>query len=261
MGAVWPLSAASVSGAGEEMTVPVRVVTGIGAPAAPTSVSARTAHCVTLTQANVSVHQDSGGSTVRSPVPPAHSEHPVGKGVSVGLEDPVTMPPESASARTVSQALTVRSPVRVAAALLGAPAKMGVSVEEKESVHAHQGGRVPCAHSAVQWAGTDPTVQRSVCATTEASVTLRQDSASAPGASQDTGVVRSVPWAALGRTVKVCVTVPMGPAAITLTEAVCVSLVSGARIAETECVHTGPLAFTVSSHVSVRTQTHSAAIR
>lgn len=71
------------------------------------------------------------------------------------------------------------------------------------------------------------------------------------------GVVRSVPWAALGRTVKVCVTVPMGPAAITLTEAVCVSLVSGARIAETECVHTGPLAFTVSSHVSVRTQTHS----
>lgn len=35
----------------------------------------------------------------------------------------------------------VRSPVRVAAALLGAPAKMGVSVEEKESVHAHQGGR------------------------------------------------------------------------------------------------------------------------
>lgn len=50
--------------------------------------------------------------------------------------------------------------------------------------------RVPCAHSAVQWAGTDPTVQRSVCATTEASVTLRQDSASAPGASQDTGRCR-----------------------------------------------------------------------
>lgn len=72
-----------------------------------------------------------------------------------------------------------------------------------------------------------------------------------------TGVVRSVRWVVTGGTVRVCATVPTGLAAITSTEAVCVSLASEDPSAERGCVGTAPTAFTVNTPASATKHTHS----
>lgn len=72
-----------------------------------------------------------------------------------------------------------------------------------------------------------------------------------------TGVMRSVLWAVMVRTVKVCVTAPMAHAAITFMEAVCVSQVSAARSALGGCVLRGLTACTANTDVSATPNTLS----
>lgn len=180
------------------------------------------------------------------------------RGASVGPEDPATRQQESVCVGTDSVGLSVRRPVR-GNARRGAPARMVASVGAKGSAPAPLAGWVQSAQNDVQTEGLGPTVLRSASATTVENVTLKPDSASVLKVSLGTGVTRSVLQERMVRIVKACATVLTALAATTSTEAACVNQASAGHTAGIACVHPENTACTVNAHVSVRTNTHSAA--
>lgn len=180
------------------------------------------------------------------------------RGASVGLEDPATKQQESVCVGMDSQELSVRRPVR-GNARRGALARMVASVGAKGSAPALLDGRVPSAQSDAQRDDSGPTVLRSASATTGENVTLKPGSASVLKVSLGTGVMRSVQQEPMVRTVKVCATVLMVLAATTSMGPACVSRASAGHTAGIACVHPANTACTANAHVSVRTNTHSAA--
>lgn len=139
--------------------------------------------------------------------------------------------------------------------------KMVVSVRVMVSATAPLDGLELCVQSVVQRAGMGLTVPMSVYVTMVATVIQRLASVCAQLDSRGKGVMKSVLWAPTGRSVKVCVTVPMAHGATTSTEAACVSRASGALAAERGCVLTGRLGCTVNSAASATHHTQSAATR
>lgn len=199
-------------------------------------------------------------ATVKSRVQQAHLGSAVCRGASVQPEDPAIKQQESAFVGMDSQGLTVRPRVG-GNARRDARARMVASVKAKGSALAHLDGRVQSVPSDVQKEGLGQTVLRSVFATTTENVTLKLDSVSVRKVSLVTGVRRSVLQVVTDRTVKACATVLTVRAATTSMEPVCASRASAVRTAGTGCAQTAYMACTVSARVSVRTNTHSAAIQ
>lgn len=250
-------TAASVREAGEATTVPARVMTNTGVQAAVCSASVRTELSAIRSREHASVLRGSSDATARTPVQRAPSGRAVCRGASVGREDPAIKQPENVCAETDSLGLSVRQHVP-GNARYDAPARMVASAGAKGSVLAPPGGQEQFAQSDAQRDDMDPTVLRSVSATTEANVTLKLDSASVLKGSQDTGAMRSALQAPTVRTVKACVTVRTVRAATTSMEAACASRASAAHTAGIGCVHPANTACTVSAPASARKNTLSA---
>lgn len=200
-------------------------------------------------------------ATVKNRVQQARLESAVCRGASVRLEDPAIKQQESAFVGMDSQGLTVRPRVTGGNARRDARARMVASVKAKGSALAHLDGRVQSVPSDVQKEGLGQTVLRSVFATTTENVTLKLDSVNVLKVSLVTGVRRSVLQVVTDRTVKACATVLTVRAATTSMEPVCASPASAVHTAGTGCAQTAFMACTVSARVSVRTNTHSAAIQ